>query len=266
MTQLVRLMLIAVLLVVMSPKDVHAQAPMGGGFAARVAEAHGFYQQVTNDFGDWQGAYARVVLPWERDVLLIDALTAQGFTLRGTTGGLAHRHDWTSRVFHMLGVNVGDGSPLFPRYRTDGLLGLRWGASRNVQTTLGASFVQSVTDLSDVAAIGAITWYAPHGLVLETGARLNTSRPGNIRSHRLHGVAIYTPNTVRSFSLRAIAGTEGWQIAGPTTTLMRFSSREVALGWRERVTDSFAINLQFDGYRNPFYSRAGVTLGVARYW
>ena len=246
------------------PALARAQAPLSGGLAGRTVELHALHQPVTNNFGDWSGAYARVILPTERQTLFIDALGVRGFGEQGMQGGVAHRFDWSDRWFHMLGATAGDGSPLFPRYRTDGLIGRRWGVSRTLQTIAGASYVQSVTTLSDVALIGAITWYAPRGVILESGLRLNNSRPGDIQSHRIHGIAMYTPNARRSFSARIIAGTEGWQLVG-ASTFTRFSSQELAFAWRERVGAS-AINVQLDHYSNPHYRRAGVTLGVARYW
>jgi YaiO family outer membrane protein len=135
-----------------------------------------------------------------------------------------------------------------------------------VQTVAGASYVQSIATLSDVALLGAVTWYAPKGLVLESGIRYNTSRPGDITSHRVHAIAMYAPNARRSFSTRVIGGTEGWQIVNVGTTLTRFASQEVALAWRERINASLALNVQLDRYSNPYYTRMGVTLGVARYW
>lgn len=245
---------------------IHAQAPMAGGFTGRSVEAHALYQTVSNDYGDWSGIYARAVFPAARQTLFADVLALRAFGEQGIQGGLAHRYDWTDRWFHLLGGSVGDGAPIFPRYRADGLIGRKWGESRAVQTVLGASVVQSVEDLRDKAVIGAITWYAPHNLVLESGIRYNTSSPGSIKSHRIHGLAMYTPSDRRTFSARFIGGTEGWQILNVSTTLTHFASQEAALAWRERLGASTALSLQLDMYHNPYYTRSGVTLGVARYW
>jgi YaiO family outer membrane protein len=257
----------ATLLAAVPVHPLSAQAPLAGGIAGRTVEVHGLYQRVTGGYGDWRGSYARLILPGASDVLFLDALALEGFGERGVQAGIAHRHDWTSRWFHLLGVNAGDGTPIFPRARVDALVGRRWGEGRTVQTTAGASYVKSVTELYDVAALGNVTWYAPRGFIVETGVRYNSSRPGDIQSHRVHGIAMWTtPDARRSFSTRVIAGTEGWQIVNINTTLTKFASQEVAVAWRERVGRSLATNVQLDAYRNPFYTRAGVTVGVARYW
>ena len=54
-----------------------------------------------------------------------------------------------------------------------------------VQAMAGLSYVNSVTELSDIAGTGSLAWYAPHNLMLEVGGRYNISRPGDITSHRL---------------------------------------------------------------------------------
>lgn len=257
---------IALMLLGAIPASSSAQAPLAGGLIGRTVELHAFHQTVTNNYGDWDGIYGRVIYPGERQTLFVDGLALRGFRERGVQAGVTHRFDWSNAWFQMIGVNAGDGAPLFPRYRADASIGRRWGSSHNLQTTAGASYVQSVTTLSDVAVLGALTWYAPGGFVLESGVRYNTSRPGRIKSHRIHALAMYTPNSRRSFGMRMLAGSEGWQIVSDETTLTQFSSQEAALSWRERIGDTFALNLQADLYTNPFYTRSGVTLGVARYW
>ena len=243
-----------------------AQAPLAGGLPGRWVEANALAQSVTNGYGDWQGVYVRGVRPSARDTWYLDALALRAFGEDGLQIGAAHRHDWTGRVFQMLGASVGSGASIMPRVRVDGALGLRLGAARRWQATGGVSYVKSVTELSDLAAIASLAWYAPHAVMIEVGGRYNTSRPGNIRSHRLSTTTVWTPSPRRTFSLRGIGGSEGWQVVRSGTTLQRFQSQEGALAWREKLTPSFAISVQGDWYHNPYYTRSGVTVGVARYW
>ena len=131
------------------PFTAIAQAPLAGALPGRTVELHGLHQPVSNGYGDWSGAYARVIVPGARNTLFLDALGVRGFGERGVQGGVAHRLAWSD--------NVG-------------------------------------------------------------------------------------------------------------TTLTRFASQELALAWRERIGTSRALNVQFDRYSNPYYTRMGVTLGVAQYW
>ncbi|WP_373062395.1 YaiO family outer membrane beta-barrel protein [Gemmatimonas sp.] len=260
--------MIALLLVSVSAlaRPTQAQAPLAGGLPGAWIEANTFRQGVSNDFGDWSGVYLRGVKPGARDTYYAEVLALEAFGERGVQGGLTHRHDWSTRFFHTLGATVGSGASILPQGRVDGALGVRFGDRKQWQATAGASYVKSVTELYDVAGTSSLAWYAPRALLLETGVRYNISRPGSIRSHRLFGVAVLTPSPRRSFSVRAIGGTEGWQIVSSTTTLQRFASQEYSLSWREKVSGPWALTMQGDVYRNPFYVRSGVTIGVARYW
>lgn len=249
-----------------APSVTRAQAPLAGGLAGRWVEANVFAQTVTNNFGDWRGAYLRGVRPSARDTWYADVLALDAFRERGAQIGVAHRHEWNGRLFHLVGANVGSGASIMPRARIDGALGVRLGSARRVQATAGLSYVKSVTELSDIAGTGSLAWYAPHNLMLEVGGRYNISRPGDITSHRVSTSATWTPSARRSFSLRAIGGSEGWQTVRTGTVLTRFHSREASLAWREKITAAWAVSAQGDYYNNPFYTRSGVTLGVARYW
>ena len=245
---------------------LRAQAPLAGGLAGRWIEVNALAQSVTNGYGDWQGLYVRGVRPSVRDTWYVDALALRAFEESGMQLGVAQRHDWNGRVFQMLGASAGSGAAIMPRARLDGALGVRLGASRRWQATGGVSYVKSVTELSDLAGTVTLAWYAPHAVMIEVGGRFNNSRPGSIRSQRVSTVAVWTPSPKRTFSVRGIGGSEGWQVVRSGTTLQRFRSQEVAFAWREKLTSLVAISAQGDWYHNPFYTRSGVTLGVARYW
>jgi len=245
--------------------SLHAQAPLGI-FGGKWIEAGLTAHQVSGDLGDWRGAWVRSVVPsGDRNTFWADAIALEAFGERGVQVGLAHRHDWTGRFFHLAGVTVADGAPIFPRVRADVQAGVRLGASRSVVASAGVSHVRSVQNLTDAALTGAVAWYAPHGLILETGIRANTSWPGRIRTARVSGGATWM-GARRSFSVRGIGGEEGWQVLSAQTALVRFSSQEVAVAWRERLGARWSTAVQLDRYDNPTYTRTGFTLGVARSW
>lgn len=248
------------------PARVAGQAPMPGGLTGSWVEGNVFAQRVTNGFGDWSGVYMRGVRPSPKNTFTVDALRLQAFNQTGLLIGAAHRHDWNNTFFHVLGANLGSGVPILPDYRVDGLLGVRFGGRKEWQATGGASYVQSVTELSDVAATASLAWYAPKAIVLEVAGRYNISRPGNIESYRIIRSATYTPVPRRSFSVRQIQGTEGWQIISAAKTLQQFRSDDWGIAWREKLGAHWALSLQGDRYLNPFYSRIGVTVGAAYYF
>lgn len=256
-------MLLAATLCMAAP--LHAQAPLGI-FGGKWIEAGVTAHSVTNDLGDWRGAWVRSVIPaGTRNTVWADALALEAFGERGVQVGIAHRHDWTGRFFHMAGVTVADGAPIFARVRADVQGGVRLGTTRSVVAAVGVSHVRSVQDLTDAALTGAVAWYAPHGVILETGVRANTSWPGRIRTARFTGGATWM-GAQRSFSVRGIGGEEGWQVLSAQTALVRFSSQEFALSWRERLGARWSSAVQVDRYDNPTYARTGFTIGLARSW
>ncbi len=242
-----------------------AQAPLGI-FAGQWTEVGATVHAVSNELGDWRGVYARTVAPvGESNVFWADVLALEAFGERGVQVAFAHRHDWTGRFFHLAGVTAADGAPIFPRVRGDIQVGLRLGRARNIVATVGVSHVRSVEELSDAAFISSVAWYAPRGFIVEGGVRANTSWPGRIRTARFTGAATWM-SAKRSLTVRAIGGEEGWQILSADQSLIRFSSNETSLAWRERVSARWSTALQVDHYTNPTYTRTGVSLGVARSW
>jgi YaiO family outer membrane protein len=262
--------LVAVALLAALAPRLRAQPPLGifpgawveaGVTAQRVTTPSG-----TDDLGDWRGAWARAVLPaGARDTWWADAFALEAFGTRGVQLGVAHRHDWTGRFFHLAGATVADGAPIFARVRADLQLGARLGPARTVVATAGISHVRSVQDLTDAALLANLAWYAPRGLVLEAGVRANTSWPGRIRTARITG-AVTRLGPRRSLSLRAIGGEEGWQVLTTETALVRFASREASLAWRERLGGRWSSAVQVDWYDNPTYTRAGASVGLALGW
>lgn len=241
------------------------QAPIGA-FAGKTFEVGATAQRVSNAYGDWRGGYARAVVPvGTSDTWWADVLAMEAFTERGVQVGIAQRHDWTRRFFTLVGATVADGAPIFPRVRADLQAGVLLGPARTVVATLGVSHVRSVQTLSDAALVSSLAWYAPHGIILDANVRVNTSWPGRVRTARSGGSATWMLAD-RSFSVRGIAGEEGYQIISAQTALVRFSSHEVSVAWRERLGQGWSTALQVDRYENPAYTRTGLTLGLARHW
>lgn len=229
-------------------------------------EAGVFHHTVSNDYGDWSGAYARAVLPvGGRDILYGDAVSQRAFGDRGSYVALADRHEWGGGFFTIASAGHGFEARFFPEWRADAIAGQRFGSRKNVVATAGASYVKSRDVYRDLAAVGSLSVYLT-GIVIEAGARWNTSTPGNVRALRGYSAITAVPSARRSVALRVGGGEEGYQLLGTTRTLQRFTSQEASVAWRERVSTGWGVLLQADGYRNPYYTRAGGTLGVARYF
>ncbi|HEU5219509.1 MAG TPA: YaiO family outer membrane beta-barrel protein [Gemmatimonadales bacterium] len=239
-----------------------AQGPPPG---ASWVEAGGFYHRVSGDFGDWKGGYLRGVVSGSRDVWYLDAKAQEAFRDRGVYGALADVHSFGSRVYSQLSIGGGTGAYVLPKLRVDAALAIKLGSARSVVLTAGGTFVKAKTIYEDRALFGGLTWYAGPA-VLELSGRINWSDPNAVRSERVNGAVTLGRPGRRVVVLRGGAGTEGYQLTGATATLRRFASQEGAFAWREWTGRHFGFVVGSELYHNPFYTRAGASLGVFRAW
>ena len=242
-----------------------AQAP-GAPAGSSWIEAGGFYQPVTKGFGDWKGGYARAVIAGPSNVWYLETKAQEAFHDQGFYASLANVHTFSDRLYTHVSVGGGSGEYVLPDLRADGSISLKLGTSRALVATVGVTLVDAKAGFSDKAAFGSLTWYAQPRLLIEIGARFNSSNPGAVGSGR--GTAAFTLGRQgqRLVSLRGSAGTEGYQLTGVASALRRFSSQEAGIAWREWIGLRWGSVLGAEWYHNPFYSRTGLTIGVFRAW
>ena len=229
-------------------------------------EAGAFYQDVTGGFGDWKGAYARTVLTGSRNVWYLDAKAQEAFRDRGVYGSLSNVHTFSGRVYTQVGIGAGTGEFVLPDLRLDASLNVKLGSSRSLVLTSGGTLVDAKSGFRDRALFGSLTWYASGSVLLEGGARINWSDPGSVRSARGAGALSLGRSGGSLLTLRGSAGTEGYQLTGAEQTLRKFSSQEGGAAWRQWISRRNGFVLGADWYHNPFYTRAGVSLGLFHGW
>ena len=242
---------------------VDAQSPPPG---ASWIEVGGFYQGVTGGFGDWKGASARAVLTGARNVWYLETKAQEAFRDRGVYGSLANVHTFSDRVYTQLGVGAGTGKFVFPDLRLDASLHVKLGSARSLILSGGGTLVDAKSGLEDRALFGSLTWYASGSVLLEGGARVNWSDPGSVPSARGTGALSLGRSGRSLLTLRGSAGTEGYQLTGASQTLRKFSSQEAGAMWRQWFSPGIGVVLGADWYHNPFYTRAGFSLGLFHGW
>jgi len=239
-----------------------AQAPAPG---ASWVEAGGFYHRVSSDFGDWKGGYVRGVFSAARNVWYLDAKAQEAFRDSGVYGALANVHTFGSRVYSQVSVGGGTGAYVLPDLRLDAALAVKLGTGKSMVVTAGGTFVKSKSIYKDRAGFGGLVWYSGPAVV-ELSGRINWSNPNAVRSERINGAVTLGRAGRRLVAIRGGAGTEGYQLTGVVATLRRFRSQEAGLSWREWTGRHFGMVLGGEFYHNPFYTRAGVSLGLFRGW
>lgn len=258
-------LLLAAFAVAQPSAPVAAQAPVRPSGSSWI-EAGGLYHRVSEDFGDWRGAYARAVISGGRNVWYLEGKTQEAFRDRGSYGSIANVHTFSNRIYTQLGVGAGTGDYVLPDVRVDGAISFKLGRSRSVVATVGATLVDAKAGFSDKAGFAALTWYVASGAVAEVATRFNSSNPGSIGSGR--GTAALTLGRAgRSIVvLRGGAGTEGYQLTGTGAALRRFRSQDAGISWRQWFGARWGSVQGVEWYHNPFYTRTGLTVGVFRGW
>jgi YaiO family outer membrane protein len=233
---------------------------------ASSVEVGGFYQHVSHDFGSWTGGYGRLVLAGSRDVWYADAKVQEAFRDRGVYGGFANVHHFGDRVFTQIGIGAGSGKYVLPKFRGDAAVTLKLFNRHALLLTAGGTWVKSKSVYTDKALVGSLAWYAGPYALLELGGRLNWSNPGSVRSERVSGALTLGRPGGLVLTLRGGAGTEGYQLTGATVTLQRFRSQEAGATLHTWLSRSFGVVEGAEWYHNPFYTRAGGSLGLFYAW
>jgi len=242
------------------------QSPLAAQSAASWIEAGGFYHHVTGGFGDWKGGYARAVIAGSRNVWYVDAKAQEAFRDRGVYGSLANVHTFSSRIYTQVGVGGGSGEFVLPDFRLDASLNVKLGRARSLILTGGGTLVDAKSGFTDRALFGSLTWYASGSVLVEGGGRVNWSNPGSVRSARGTGALSLGRSGSSLVTLRGSAGTEGYQLTGAAATLREFSSQEAGATWRQWLAGGTGFVLGAEWYHNPFYTRAGASLGLFHAW
>lgn len=229
-------------------------------------EAGGFYQHVSDDFGSWTGGYARLVLAGARNAWYLDAKAQEAFRDRGVYGSLANVHSFGSRFYTQLGIGAGTGKYVLPDLRADGSLTFKLGAAKALLLTAGGTYVKSKSIYDDQALFGSLTWYATPSVLLEAGGRVNWSDPGAVRSARVRAALTAGRAGRTILTLQGSAGTEGYQLTSAPVTLQKFKSQEAGVSLRQWLGGHLGIVAGGEWYHNPFYTRAGGSLGFFHAW
>lgn len=223
--------------------------------------------QVSGGFGDWKGVGVRLSIPaGTRDTWYAEALQRSAFGDAGTYISLGNQHVWSERWYSYIAVAGGSGDFVLPDLRVDASLSHKWGARQALVTTLGTTLIDAKLGYRDAGAFGALTAYLSPVAVAEVGVRATRSTPGDVDAARGNGALTLGRQGKAVVVLRGSSGREGYQLLGTNAAVRRFTSHEGAVSWRQWLGSGGGLFLQGEHYRNPYYRRTGVTIGVFAHW
>lgn len=250
-----------------APTALGAQgAPARSPYDRRL-EVIGDRHQVSAGLGDWTGVTVRLALPdGTRDTWYAEALTRRAFRDEGAYASLALQHDWSPRLFSFVSVGGGSGEFIFPDLRLDASLSAKWGTRPSVITTLGTTIIDAKLGYRDVGGVGSVTLHLAPQAIAEAGVRVTRSTPGDVDAARGNMALTLGRQGSGVLVLRGSSGREGFQLLGTNAAVRRFTSHEGGIVWRQWMGGWGGALLQGEHYRNPYYRRTGVGLGIFAHW
>jgi YaiO family outer membrane protein len=258
-------MVCAALLAVSPALGAQAAPPRSryDGRAEVVADRH----QVSGGFGNWTGWAARLAIPaGPKDTWYAEALARRAFRDAGNYLSLALQHEWSSRLYSFVAIGGGSGDFVLPDFRVDATLSAKWGARQAVVTTIGTTLIDAKLGYRDAGGVATVTLYVAPTAIAEAGVRITRSTPGNVDAARGTGALTLGRQGQSVFVLRGSSGREGFQLLGNNAAVRRFTSHEGGASWRQWMGEWGGALLQGEHYRNPYYRRTGVGLGVFAHW
>ncbi len=232
--------------------------------ATNCLETGGEYRALTNGFGSWSGGYVRGVLGTGKDILNGEVSGQHEFGDAGTYFALGDTHNFTANTYASLTLGSSAGAFFFPRFRGDAFVNQKWLERKQLITTIGFGYYAAKDPHRDRNFSLGTIYYFKRPWILEDGVRFNVSNPGGVFSPSAFVALTQGRNKQHYITGRVGYGQEAYQLIGPTDLLSSFRSRTVTITWRQWIGSNWGVNGVADYYGNPYYTRAGTTLGLFR--
>ncbi|MDT6962684.1 MULTISPECIES: YaiO family outer membrane beta-barrel protein [unclassified Cupriavidus] len=220
------------------------------------------HANLTGDNANWNDQYLRGgVHLTPKDYVTGEISHQSHFGDQGTFFGLGYTRIIDDDWYAFLSAGTSSGGFFLPEVRVDGMLFRKLLEKKNLVASAGFTYYRAKDVYTDKALLLGLTYYFDAPWIVQVGARLNRSDPGNVRSNRGTVAVTYGRDKDQYITLRYDGGREAYQLTGEQTVLSDFTSHEVSLNWRKWFTKRYGINLRAVYYENPSYKRKQAEIG-----
>lgn len=216
--------------------------------------------QLSNGYGHWRDVRLNGVYEMGAHVWQVELAAKREFGQAGLFLGVGDTITLSPDWYTSLSVGAGDGAFYLPRVRADAAVYKKWLPAQNFVTSVGLGYYRAPDGHIDRSLSLGGVWYFEQPWVVEAGLRLNRSNPGQINTQQRFVAATYGRARHDLFTLRHGWGGEGYQSIAAQAALVNFRSHQTGLMWKHWVTPQGGVQLSLEHYRNPYYSRNGLTV------
>jgi len=237
-------------------------APAPDKTLTNYVEVGGSYRQLSNDFGDWSGGYARGVFAEGKNIWNGEVNGQHEFGDAGVYLAVGDTYNFNPDWYASLTLGSSVGGFFWPRFRADAFLNHKLLSRKQLIATLGYGYYASKDVHRDQSVFLGTTYYFQKPWILEDGIRFNVSNPGVAFSPAGFVAVTEGTNKHHYVTVNAGFGEEAYQIVGPTTVLTQFQSQNLTVTWRQWTGKNWGFNFVADYYHSPFYQRGGGSFGL----
>ncbi|MBI3772783.1 MAG: YaiO family outer membrane beta-barrel protein [Gammaproteobacteria bacterium] len=221
------------------------------------------HAELSGGYSDWSDRTLHLNLQLRSDDQVSVEISKQThFDDQGTFYGLGFNHTFSRNWYGALNLGSSKGGIFLPQFRADAFLSRKWMDDKRLITTLGLGYYDAKDDHVDHSRLISATYYFPVQLIIEVGARLNNSDPGDVSSSRGYAVLTYGENKRQYLTLRYESGKEAYQLIGSNAVISDFVSHESIVSWRQWLLSNYGWNISANHYVNPNYNRTGIQAGL----
>jgi YaiO family outer membrane protein len=237
-------------------------APAPDKTLTNYVEVGGSYRQLSNDFGDWSGGYARGVYAEGKNIWNGEVNGQHEFGDAGVYLAAGDTYNFNPDWYASLTLGSSVGGFFWPRFRADAFLNHKLLSRKQLIATLGYGYYASKDVHRDQSVFLGTTYYFQKPWIIEDGIRFNVSNPGVVFSPAGFVAVTEGTNKHHYVTVNAGFGEEAYQIVGPTTVLTQFQSQNLTITWRQWTGKNWGFNFVADYYHSPFYQRGGGSFGL----
>ena len=241
--------------------DVPA-APAPDKTLTNYVEVGGSYRQLSNDFGDWSGGYARGVFAEGKNIWNGEVNGQHEFGDGGVYLAAGDTYNFSPDWYGSLTLGSSVGGFFWPRFRADAFVNHKLLSRKQLIATLGYGYYASKDVHRDQSVFVGTTYYFKKPWIIEDGIRFNVSNPGVVFSPAGFVAVTEGTNKHHYITVNAGFGEEAYQLVGPSTVLTRFESQNLTITWRQWTGKNWGFNFVADYYHSPFYQRGGGSFGL----